>query len=112
MCCCIDCAFTFNEEEYKIIVSDYYDLSILNDGANIENKTYDIVKAELYKEKSPFTNDVTKKLNEYSGPYNDFYGNDIRTLDYKTIFAFIKTAPNDWLLRVHMSNGDIDVIHI
>lgn len=110
----IDCTYTFNEKTYKILVNDYFDLAILNagSGSDDERSVYDIVKAELYKEKSPFTNDVTQKLIEYSGPYKDFYGKDIRTLDFKTIFAFVKTAPDDWLLRVHMGNGNIDIIHI
>lgn len=111
----IDCTYTFNEKTYKILVNDYFDLAILNAGSGSdddERSVYDIVKAELYKEKSPFTNDVTQKLIEYSGPYKDFYGKDIRTLDFKTIFAFVKTAPDDWLLRVHMGNGNIDIIHI
>lgn len=108
----IDCTYTFNNKVYKILVNDYYDLTSLNTGPDDKMNFYDIVKAELYKENSPFTNDVTQKLIEYSGPYKDFYGKDIRTLDFKTIFAFVKTAPDDWLLRVHMGNGDIDIIHI
>lgn len=107
----IDCTYVFNNKTYKVLVHDYYDLTLLNTGPDDAN-VYDIHKAELYKEKSPFTNDVTQKLIEYSGPYKDFYGKDIRTLDFKTIFAFVKTAPDDWLLRVHMGNGDIDIIHI
>lgn len=107
----IDCTYMFNNKKYKALVNDYYDLTSLNVAPDDTN-FYDIVKAELYKEKSPFTNDVTQKLIEYSGPYKDFYGKDIRTLDFKTIFAFVKTAPDDWLLRVHMGNGDIDIIHI
>lgn len=109
---CIDCSYSFNGERYRILVHDYFDLSTLNLGPDEENERYDIVKAELYKEKSPFTNDVTQKLKEYAGPYDDFYGKDMRTLDYKTMFSFVKTAPSDWLLRVHMKNGDIDIIHI
>lgn len=108
----IDCTYMFNDKQYKVLVNDYYDLTLLNTGPDDKLNFYDIVKAELYKEKSPFTNDVTQKLIEYSGPYKDFYGKDIRTLDFKTIFAFVKTAPDDWLLRVHMRNGDIDIIHI
>lgn len=108
----IDCTYSFNNKVYKILVQDYFDLTSLNLGPDNSNTTYDIIKAELYKENSPFTNDVTHKLVEYSGPYMDFYGKDIRTLNYKTIFAFVNTAPDDWLLRVQMRNGDIDVIHI
>ena len=108
----IDCTFKFYDQEYKILVSDYYDLSELEDGSDVQNTVYDIVRAELYKDKSPFTNDVTQKLRQYSGPNKDFYGKDIRTLDFKTIFAFVKTAPDNWLLRVHLSNGNIDIIHV
>lgn len=98
--------FLFNNEEYKIIVEDYFDLNGIK-----KYKHPKLLSARLKSESNDIDNDVTNFILKYAGPNHDFYNID---QDFKLIFhpSWESDNSDDWCLVLTYENDYINQIFL
>ena len=98
--------FSFNNEEYKIIVDDYFDLSTLK-----KYNSPKLVNVRLQSASNNIDNDVTNIILKYAGPNHDFYNID---QDFKLIFhpSWESDNSDDWCLVLEYEDDYINQIFL
>ena len=92
--------YLYNDEEYKIIVEDYFDLRTLKKSKNYTK----LLSAKLQSASNNIDNDVTNVILKYAGPNHDFYNID---QDFKLIFhpSWESDNSDDWCLVLQYENN-------